>query len=646
MVDFPSAVAIPRDYGPPQIDFSWLANLPDRFAKGRQQVFDENQRQRTLALQQPISGDTQQVLQEVLKRGGAQYAEALLPFMLTQEQMKSAAQPDPYLSGGIAQPAQQPPPGNPPPASAAGGISTNMKTPVTQQGGDAGGSITDIVTSKLGNTPEAGAALSRIAMTMNIDPNAPLTKGQQVRVAGLLSRYAPQTAAPAAGMTQPNAAAPAPQSDTFNARFGAVPQAPQPAAPQPVPPQPAAAAPAAPQPQGGAQGPIGQQVPLPRGFQPGQEMQAAMALRTHAAQIVAANPRQQANANALNHWADLLEASTKPMPVSSMITLLDPRTGKVVYQGPGAQAFGGTESAETLDADAERYRQTGTLPPNMGRGVQGQQLAAAIRTRAAEKEIEDGGNPSDWPKRWAQFKTERGDVGQTDVLVKGLKSGEIPPTLTGIPVGERARIIAQATREGFPVSKAVIEWNRAQKQIQALNGPQMTRFVGLAQSVDNTISEVNELAAQMKLSGIPAFNRLELATYIQTQGNSPNGRLATRYITAVGTLKEEFANLANGGYAPTEPAWALANRQINENYGVYQLPDSLTEIQRLIRYRVQAVPGLTTVGPASANQYTGQPAATGPMFNPQPSNTNTNTQNSDQEGWVTLPNGNRIRQVQ
>ena len=61
---------------------------------------------------------------------------------------------------------------------------------------------------------------------------------------------------------------------------------------------------------------------------------------------------------------------------------------------------------ETLDADAERYRQTGTLPPNMGRGQQGYQQARDIRQRATELEIQAGGDPANWPTQWQQFKAQ------------------------------------------------------------------------------------------------------------------------------------------------------------------------------------------------------------------------------------------------
>lgn len=189
-------------------------------------------------------------------------------------------------------------------------------------------------------------------------------------------------------------------------------------------------------------------------------------------------------------------------------------------------------------------------------------------------------------------------------IAEGISTGKQPPILTGL-YGMSGPVRAKLEQDGFNLATAQIEWQRAVKQVQTLNGPQMTRFVGLAKSVDKTIDEVRDLSRQMKQSGIPALNKLELDALIQARGNSPEGQLAARYIGAVNTLKEEFANLANGGYAPTEPAWRLANQQINANYGVQELGASLTEIQRLINYRVQGIPGLSTLGAGAPNRYTG-----------------------------------------
>lgn len=199
---------------------------------------------------------------------------------------------------------------------------------------------------------------------------------------------------------------------------------------------------------------------------------------------------------------------------------------------------------------------------------------------------------------------------QVDSIVKGIKNGDQPPVFTGLyKLGGPVRAGLEAN--GVNVSKLQLQWKQAEKQVQSLNGPQMTRYVGLNTSVINTIDEVNGLAKQLHLSGIPLLNQAELTKLIQTQGNTPQGQLAARYIVTVGTLKEEFANLANGGYAPTDPAWTLANKQVNENYGVDELGASLQEIQKLMKIRINAIPGMKELGPGSSNQYTGQSGTSG-----------------------------------
>lgn len=196
--------------------------------------------------------------------------------------------------------------------------------------------------------------------------------------------------------------------------------------------------------------------------------------------------------------------------------------------------------------------------------------------------------------------------GESDAraISDAIVSGKQPPVLTGLYKNSKV-VRAELARSGFDLSSAQMEWDGAKKQIQALNGPQMTRYAGLAKSVVNTIDEVKSLSVEMQNSGVPLLNAAKLQTYIQTQGNSENGQLAARYLAGVNTLKEEFANLAQGGYAPTEAAWKLANDQINGNYGVQQLGASLNEVQRLIRYRLQGIPNFATRGPDAPNRYGG-----------------------------------------
>jgi hypothetical protein len=208
------------------------------------------------------------------------------------------------------------------------------------------------------------------------------------------------------------------------------------------------------------------------------------------------------------------------------------------------------------------------------------------------------------------------DPGVVSSVANAIKSGHQPPNLSGL-YGMSGPVRAALEENGFDLAKAQLEYSAAQKQIASLNGPQMVKFVGLAHSVNSTIDEVRELSKQMDNSGIPMLNHGRLVAYTQGAGNTPGGQLATRYLTAVNTLKEEFANLAQGGYAPTEAVWKLANDQINGDYGVKQMGSSLDEVQRLINYRVNGIPGLQQNGPGAANRYTGSDGSS-PQHSPTP----------------------------
>lgn len=211
--------------------------------------------------------------------------------------------------------------------------------------------------------------------------------------------------------------------------------------------------------------------------------------------------------------------------------------------------------------------------------------------------------------------TGEGGKSASQEIAEAIASGRQPPNTTGL-YKQGAAVRSQLEKKGFDMTSAQLEWQAAQKQVQSLNGTQMTRYAGLAKSVVNTIDEVKSLSQELQNSGIPALNALKLKAYVQAEGNSEKGQLATRYIGAVNTLKEEFANLAQGGYAPTESAWALANQQINGDYGVKQMDAMLTEVQRLVRYRLQGIPNFQTLGPDASNRYkpgggSGQPSESG-----------------------------------
>lgn len=414
-------------YGAPLVDFSTIGDLANTFMQGRTSAFQNraNQRAEDIATAFPngipmVNGqpDYAAMMKILAQKGGVDQAIRLAPTQADAALRAQASQLSPLLAGASAAPqtAVPSPAAAAPQSTPAQPVSFPAPAANPSPGrGDQAGSVVDIVTGALPqDSGTTGAVISNIARAVGVDPNAALTPQQSARVTQLVGAYARRTGVAPQPQATPAAAAPQSPNDRVAATFAlqgapggpqatspgpASAPAPLPAAPQPAPTQvPAAAA-----------QPIIPQVPLPRGFAPGQEQQAIQALRSEAVRIAGdTNPyhaRQVAEqVKELNAWADKIEASMQPIKIGQSDTFLNPRTGQIVAQGPAAAAFGARGPSQTLDADAERYRQTGTLPPNMGRGVQGQAEAQAIRTRASEMELAEGGNPANWPRRWQEYR--------------------------------------------------------------------------------------------------------------------------------------------------------------------------------------------------------------------------------------------------
>ena len=176
-----------------------------------------------------------------------------------------------------------------------------------------------------------------------------------------------------------------------------------------------------------------------------------------------------------------------------------------------------------------------------------------------------------------------------------LVRGNLIPSMLSKRTGNYNKVLAEADKRSMELTgkhynavQAQLNYSGATRFIASMNGQQMVRFRGLADSVVNTIEEVRSLGEQLKQGGVQKWNSAKRNTILQVYGNTEQSDTAARYIGAINTLKEEFANLAQGGYAPTEAAWTLANGQINSDYGVKDLEASLSEVQTLINFRMDA----------------------------------------------------------
>jgi len=378
-----------------------------------------------------------------------------------------------------------------------------------------------------------------------------------------VSAAPPASVAPAGGVRPPpGQPQPAPQPQQgLPAPIGA---ASEPAAVPAAPP--AAAAPAG--------HPIKPQTPLPKGFTDPQA--AIMALRTEAARM-SANPKASGQVEELRNWASRIEESIKPVAATVNTILLDPATGQPVYNG-------GTPSMapDAIQAAAENYLQTGKLPPNMGRGTQGNVDRNAILNAVSELATSRGIDQADLPQKWQEFAAAK-------VAVQRFQSGPQGNTVRSFNVLvdhlDTLQTAANALKNGD--IRTLNSWK--QSYAAATGNPAPTTFDGVKALVGDEI-----VKAVVGSAGALA-DREEVKKDLN-RASSPK---------QLAELVENYKKLALGQLNGLRKQYEVATKR--KDFGDMLLPGTLR---------------------ALGGHEGGESKST-----------------PDKDGWVTAPNGVRIREV-
>lgn len=237
-------------------------------------------------------------------------------------------------------------------------------------------------------------------------------------------------------------------------------------------------------------------------------------------------------------------------------------------------------------------------------------------------------------------------------IARRMASGDMPPN-TPVSAAMRPGFVKESARIGFNQSKAVLEWTAATKQTGAVNSAQMNRFTQTATSFLNTAEHVRALADQLKQSGVDIANLTKRELALKVRGNSDLAQVAQAYVTELGALKTEGANVESGGYAPIQDAWKVVDQQIGMDMSWRRIETALDSMERVINYRLQAIPNFSTLGPAGANRYTGNPGRDltpkGIPANPATAHrtpTYSPEQKAEAQKWLAAhPNDPRAKQI-
>jgi hypothetical protein len=214
-----------------------------------------------------------------------------------------------------------------------------------------------------------------------------------------------------------------------------------------------------------------------------------------------------------------------------------------------------------------------------------------------------------------------------DQLAKDLSENRIAPDQISAR-GDKNTIFAIASKKyGVNVREKESKWDVIKAEIKTLNGVTLNRQISLDQSFHQEFERVLQAHDQLKFTGYPDVNKVQLQTWARTEGDKPRGQAAAAYLTGVANLQELMASAYRQGYAPTESSFALAKEAIDKGWTSGQLIKSFKVAQDMLDIRVHSIKDIDVLGPGTARDYIGgAPQQTAPQT--APSNDNT--------GWGNL----------
>lgn len=323
--------------------------------------------------------------------------------------------------------------------------------------------------------------------------------------------------------------------------------------------------------------------------------------------------------------------------VASGVLIGDKRLADLValtdYQSatlPSGEAFQAEPTVEAI-TDPKQAAKIAVDEARKAARMAGKPFTQLDAQRVSEKAIKDFNEAT---RLSPQADSGSGSGGTSDVSVLGdqLLGAYLAPS----QLGRRAnynQIIADASRKSIALTgkpydaiKADADMKSALAWASAANSQQRGRLLGLVNSVQPLIDDVLEKAKVIANRGWQFGNKVQMEAYVRGNSNSEKAQAYVEYMTGINALKEEFAQLVQAGYSPTKEAFALAQQQVNENYGFKALNSSLMELKKIIGFRANGIANIPvnylpgTQSPSESGQGVGRYSGAGPSGQTPPQN--------------------------
>ena len=234
--------------------------------------------------------------------------------------------------------------------------------------------------------------------------------------------------------------------------------------------------------------------------------------------------------------------------------------------------------------------------------------------------------------------------GTAKAIVKGIKEGNLPPTLTGMSrtAGLTAAIEKEAVDQGFNLKQAQLDYAGALQLTKTMNQNQIVQLKTAINSTRLDIEPMRQLNKEFERVDFTPFNKvtvsarmhgidlgdgktIQVPDYQIDPGAFKNMTdsqvsVATKFITQLNLMKDNMAVAFVRGGVPTDQAFQLANQILNPIYGQKQLDSALDQVEYNLKLRERAwseIPpysvGGKNQGTSSMLQQTGLTSGQPPM---------------------------------
>lgn len=203
------------------------------------------------------------------------------------------------------------------------------------------------------------------------------------------------------------------------------------------------------------------------------------------------------------------------------------------------------------------------------------------------------------------IQAQGGGVRMSDVQdsVRGMMDGSIPPQLPGRASKEYTAILGEAKRQGYDLSRAVIDWNATQKHVASLNGAQQLRLNQAINQLPELLDSVESLATQWKGGQFPILNKANLAAAKGGAYGPDAASIATRLEAQIADVNGDLGAVYMGGNSPTDHALQLASKALNSDWDEKVMRDAIAQARENVRYRRNSINNTGVAGASANNPY-------------------------------------------